>query len=387
MINDENDSINSLSMSGDETEDKKKKIDGDDNQAKDELIEQLSQQMIKEQTKSAQQNLPINDDERHKLSNSEQELLTVSDSGIGDSQANLSNIANLPTNTHIPNTQQASMSVAATAANAITSTVLGSSGPTNNPNKPLHKQLTKLDSFPLEKTRSSTPPAKDSPANQFGSVKEFSFSQTTRPDKPNESGVAVDRQLHELQQNSKVITRQGSKKSRNGSGKRKRMKSAGVQTTPSLRRSTPQARPVQNKESTFSSVYTDIASKLDLSEQDEQVAANLPQIEETDFYYSPESELQERKYFIYLISDTSNPYYKKDCIGKISLPARGQLTLAELREQLFKQSEDNVKTILKKGKGVRFLTETYRFVSQNESIATVKEGKLKFKNKQLKFKN
>ena len=59
------------------------------------------------------------------------------------------------------------------------------------------------------------------------------------------------------------------------------------------------------------------------------------------------------------------------------LPARGQLTLSELRDQLFKQSEDNVKTILKKGKNFRFLTETYRFVSQNESIASVKEGKFK----------
>lgn len=91
-------------------------------------------------------------------------------------------------------------------------------------------------------------------------------------------------------------------------------------------------------------------------------------------FYDPESEQQERKYFIYLISDTANPYYKKDCIGKILLPARGLLTLAELRDQLFKQSEDNVKTILKKGKNFRFLTETYRFVAQNESIASVKEG-------------
>lgn len=150
------------------------------------------------------------------------------------------------------------------------------------------------------------------------------------------------------------------------------MKSAGVQTTPSLRRSTPQPRPTQNKESTFSNIYTDIASRLDPSEQAEQ-QANMPPIEETDFFYAPDSEQQERKYFIYLISDTSNPYYKKDCIGKILLPARGQLTLSELREQLFKQSEDSVKTILKKGKNFRFLTETYRFVSQNETTASVKE--------------
>ena len=101
-----------------------------------------------------------------------------------------------------------------------------------------------------------------------------------RPDKQNESGV-IDRQLHELQNNSKAIAKQSQ---RNGSaGKRKRLKSAGVQTTPSLRRSTPQPRPVQNKESTFSSIYTDIALKLDPTEQTDQIA-NMPPIEESGKY-------------------------------------------------------------------------------------------------------
>lgn len=372
MINDENDSINSLEMSGDEANtEKKNKTKDTDSRAKDELIEQLSQQLNKEQVNSADQNLPINDDQQNKLNNSETELNT--DSGIGDSQANLSNVtqlANLPTSTHIPTTQQAAKSAAASAVATASTVIAASNQSSKSTSNPINKQLTKLDSFGSKKI--STPPAKDSPSIHIGSVKEFSFSQINRPERQNESGA--DRQLHELQNSSKAIARQGSRKSRNGSGKRKRLKSAGVQTTPSLRRSTPQPRPIQNKESTFSTVYTDIAYKLDPSEQAEQ-AANMEPIEEADFFYSPESELQERKYFIYLISDTSNPYYKKDCIGKILLPARGQLTLAELRDQLFKQSEDSVKTILKKGKNFRFLTETYRFVAQNESIASVKEGK------------
>lgn len=235
--------------------------------------------MIKEQN-HADQTAPAAGDQRQRLNNSETELLTVSDSGIGDSQANLSSIAQLPTSQHVTNTKEAAISAAALATNTITSTVLGTGAAALAAKAmPAHKQLAKLDSYPLAKTKVSTPPLRDSPiVHGPGSVKEFSFSQTTRPDKQNESG-AVDRQLHELQDSSKTIAKQGSRKGRNGSGKEKRMKSAGVQTTPSLRRSTPQPRPAQNKESTFSAVYTDIASKLDPTDQDE-LAVNMQPIEE-----------------------------------------------------------------------------------------------------------
>ena len=281
-INDENDSINSLEMSGDEAAEKRERPDEDKNR-KEELIEQLSQRMIKEQN-NADQTVPMAaaaaaaaDEERRHLNNSETELLTVSDSGIGDSAANLSSIAHqLPTSQHVTNAKEAAISAAALATNTITSTVLGA-GPAAR--SIAHRQLAKLDSYPLAKTKVSTPPQRDSPGGHgTGSVKEFSFSQTTRPDKQNESG-AVDRPLHELQDSSKTIAKHGSRKGRNGSGKERRMKSAGVQTTPSLRRSTPQPRPAQNKESTFSSVYTEIASKLEPTDQDE-LAVSMQPIEE-----------------------------------------------------------------------------------------------------------
>ena len=273
-------------MSGDEAgeEAKGERTEEDrEKNRKEELIEQLSQRMIKEQN-HADQTAPAAGDERQRMNNSETELLTVSDSGIGDSQANLSSIAQLPTSQHVTNTKEAAISAAALATNTITSTVLGSGAATlvgsqaaSKMQPSAHKQLGKLDSYPLAKTKVSTPPLHSPVTHGPGSVKEFSFSQTTRPDKQNESG-AVDRQLHELQESSKTIAKQGSRKGRNGSGKEKRMKSAGVQTTPSLRRSTPQPRPAQNKESTFSTAYTDIASKLDLGDQDE--LANMQPIEE-----------------------------------------------------------------------------------------------------------
>ena len=264
-------------MSGDEAGEKREPPD-DEKDRKEELIEQLSQQLSQRMNKeqnNVDQNLAA--DERQPMNNSETELLTVSDSGIGDSQANLSSIAHqLPTSQHVTSTKEAAISAAALATNTLASTVLGSGQAAKSI---VHKQLAKLDSYPLAKTKVSTPPPRDSPAaHGSGSVKEFSFSQTIRPDKQNESG-AVDRQLHELQESSKTIAKQGSRKGRNGSGKERRMKSAGVQTTPSLRRSTPQPRPVQNKESTFSSVYTDIASKLDQTDQDE-LATNMQPIEE-----------------------------------------------------------------------------------------------------------
>ena len=120
VINDENDSIQSLTISGDEQsgDEKKQQPDkkSDDNEEKDELIEQLSQQMIKEQ--AAEQSLPVDDAHHHtqtkQLNSSETELTSyVSDSGFGDSQANLSSVtqlANLPTSTHVPNTNQAAIS-------------------------------------------------------------------------------------------------------------------------------------------------------------------------------------------------------------------------------------------------------------------------------------
>uniref|UniRef100_T1K987 MYND-type domain-containing protein n=2 Tax=Tetranychus urticae TaxID=32264 RepID=T1K987_TETUR len=78
----------------------------------------------------------------------------------------------------------------------------------------------------------------------------------------------------------------------------------------------------------------------------------------------------ERKYFIYLVTDAS-PYFRKNCIGKISLPARSALTLSQLRDILMKAEDSSLKDVLKKNRSFRFLTETYRFVAQNEAIAPI----------------
>lgn len=78
----------------------------------------------------------------------------------------------------------------------------------------------------------------------------------------------------------------------------------------------------------------------------------------------------ERRYFIYLVSESS-PYFRKNCIGKITLPAKSSLTLSELRDYLLKTDDTSLREILRRNKSFRFLTETYRFVAQNESIAPI----------------
>ncbi|XP_053203268.1 uncharacterized protein LOC128387969 [Panonychus citri] len=87
--------------------------------------------------------------------------------------------------------------------------------------------------------------------------------------------------------------------------------------------------------------------------------------------YSPNHDTRlERKYFIYLVSD-ANPYFRKNCIGKITLPTKSALTLSQLRDMLMKAEDSSLKDILKKNRSFRFLTETYRFVAQNEAIAPI----------------
>ena len=86
--------------------------------------------------------------------------------------------------------------------------------------------------------------------------------------------------------------------------------------------------------------------------------------------FSSFNSLTERRYFIYIVSE-SNPYYRKNCIGKITLPAGTSMTLSDLREYLMKADDAQLQEILKRDRAFRFLTETYRFVSQNEAIASI----------------
>lgn len=80
----------------------------------------------------------------------------------------------------------------------------------------------------------------------------------------------------------------------------------------------------------------------------------------------------ERKYFIYLVSDGQNAVFRKDCIGRLVLPPKGQhLTLSDLRSQLLKSDDEELRAMVRANKQFRFVTETYRFVAQNESMAPI----------------
>lgn len=83
---------------------------------------------------------------------------------------------------------------------------------------------------------------------------------------------------------------------------------------------------------------------------------------------------EERKYFVYLVSDSSSSYFKKDCIGRLRLPnSSNNWTLFQLRNHLLKSDDEVLRSILKANKSFRFVTETYRFVAQNEAVAAVEE--------------
>lgn len=301
-------------------------------------------------------------EEKKSQTNASETEMTIADSGFGDSSANLIKSQS--------NLVEKNVDILTNQAQTV------DPDPFNL--KRLSTSSGKLDEEGVEENQNATAitTAMTTKSSQdpmvVGSTREFSFNRTEQPEIRNESGaVPTSSQvignvgkntaqnsppsqdpLRQVSEKSKIIKKPGSANSRNGSGHR-RLKSAGVQTTPSLRRAvrTP-------KESTFSPNYHEFADKTGIEEEGD--GEGEVTIEEQNFYYDPSTETQERKYFIYLVSDTSSPYYRKDCIGKILLPVRGQLTLAELRDQLFKQSEDSVRNILKKSKNFRFLTETYR---------------------------
>lgn len=80
-----------------------------------------------------------------------------------------------------------------------------------------------------------------------------------------------------------------------------------------------------------------------------------------------------KNFFVYLVSD-ANSFYKKDCIGRISLPEDvKQFTLSQLRNYLLRADDDVLRSVLKNNKTFRFVTETYKFVAQAEQVVNVED--------------
>lgn len=89
------------------------------------------------------------------------------------------------------------------------------------------------------------------------------------------------------------------------------------------------------------------------------------------FYQSQE---MEQGYFVYLISDSIGSSFRKDCIGRVAIPVgMKQVTLSDLRSLLAKTDDPTLKSMLRNNKAFRFVTETYRFVAQNEQAAAIDE--------------
>ena len=91
-----------------------------------------------------------------------------------------------------------------------------------------------------------------------------------------------------------------------------------------------------------------------------------------DSFY--QSQDREQSYFVYLISDSIGSSFRKDCIGRVAIPeGMKQVTLSDLRNLLAKTDDPTLKSMLRNNKSFRFVTETYRFVAQNEQAAAVDE--------------
>jgi hypothetical protein len=102
--------------------------------------------------------------------------------------------------------------------------------------------------------------------------------------------------------------------------------------------------------------------------------ANIPGavIDENDNYFDERGVNlrvdSERKYFLYIIKDV-NPFTKKECIGRITLPARGRMTLEQLRNYLLQSNDETIRNCAKRK--FKFLSESYRLVVMNESFTPV----------------
>lgn len=99
----------------------------------------------------------------------------------------------------------------------------------------------------------------------------------------------------------------------------------------------------------------------------------LAETPEPDVVSLYENAGQDKSLFVYLISDSNKDAgFRKNCIGKVNLPEGSRnLTLSGLRSALLKSEETTIRSILRNNKSFKFVTETYRFVAQNEQAAAV----------------
>ncbi|CAG2114299.1 unnamed protein product, partial [Medioppia subpectinata] len=64
-----------------------------------------------------------------------------------------------------------------------------------------------------------------------------------------------------------------------------------------------------------------------------------------------------------------NPFTKKECIGRITLPARQRMTLEQLRNYLLQSNDETIRNCAKRK--FKFLSESYRLVVMDESFTPV----------------
>lgn len=76
----------------------------------------------------------------------------------------------------------------------------------------------------------------------------------------------------------------------------------------------------------------------------------------------------ERKYFLYIIKDV-NPFTRKECVGRVTLPARQRMTLEQLRNFLMQSDDETIRSCAKRR--FKFLSESYRLVVMNETCTPV----------------
>ena len=101
--------------------------------------------------------------------------------------------------------------------------------------------------------------------------------------------------------------------------------------------------------------------------------SNIPGAIDDDESYFDESRIKlrddtERKYFLYIIKDV-NPFTRKECVGRVTLPARQRMTLEQLRNYLMQSEDETIRSCAKRR--FKFLSESYRLVVMNETCTPV----------------
>ena len=100
----------------------------------------------------------------------------------------------------------------------------------------------------------------------------------------------------------------------------------------------------------------------------------------SEAHYDSPPPRQDKHFFVYLVSDSissssvSATTYKKDCIGKISLPENVKsFNLSQLRSYLIQSEDEVLRSVLKNNKSFKFVTETYKSVAQEEKLTSIND--------------